>query len=119
MAGKRFPESELDRLMEEMMQDVLNYGDRREQHLIELMEHVRNQCKGIDVERLKMPVFEAIARSVPASNMFILLNQLLYTFTCTRAALQMHLEKIRETGPMFSKPLQRSELLALSLQGYD
>lgn len=34
-------------------------------------------------------------------------------------ALQMHLEKIRETGPMFSKPLQRSELLALSLQGYD
>lgn len=124
MAGKRFPESELDRLMEEMMQDVLNYGDRREQHLIELMEHVRNQCKGIDVERLKMPVFEAIARSVPASNMFSLantgdMNAFVANIRRSLFTSRMHLEKIRETGPMFSKPLQRSELLALSLQGYD
>ncbi|VDM41827.1 unnamed protein product [Toxocara canis] len=124
MAGKRFPESELDRLMEDMMQDVLNYGDRREQHLIELMSHVRTLCEGLDVERLKMPVFEAIARAVPASNMFSLtnsgdMNAFVANIRRCFFTSRMHLEKIRETGPMFSKPLQKSELMALALQGYD
>ncbi|VDK46389.1 unnamed protein product [Anisakis simplex] len=124
MAGKRFPESELDRLMEEMMDDVLNYGDRRERNLIELMNHIRSICEGLDVERLKLSVFEAIARSVPSSNMFSVancgdINAFIANIRRCFFTSRMHLEKIRETGPLFSKPLQKSELMALALQGYD